>query len=283
MNAPKRSPILLSSLALGSGVITLSLALHAALLTVARAYNVPISAETLSLGDRIGALAIQIESAPAMPVGPPRSECPPSPRETALPELWREAPARRSTFKPPSAATAQPTAAASAPPTADLPSGHAPVAAQLSQGPGPALVASEAAWDQSAAETSTGNGHAAGRHSLGSSSPANSAGLGSVSDAAWMEQYGRAVHAKIAAAVVFPERAARENRQGALVLRVVLNSDGRLLEATVVGGEVDPVLRDAALTAVRRASPFPAPPRPVGAPAVPVSFRIPVRFYLRGG
>ena len=281
MNSPKRSSILLSQLAVAGAVITASLGLHAALLTVARTYDVPIPAQKLSVGDRIGAIAIQLESATPMPGEPPRSDCPPSLRETELPELLRESTPRRPKGKPVAALPALPTAAASAPVPRSATDG-APESAQPIEGPALTAAGTETTWSVAAAGTPTGDVGGAGNNSSRSPGSANGVGAGSVGDAEWIAHYGSAVHAKIAAAVQFPERAARENRQGVVLLRIVLDADGRLQEASVIGGQADPVLRDAALAAVRRASPFPAPPRPTGAPAAPVSFRIPVRFYLRG-
>ena len=95
-----------------------------------------------------------------------------------------------------------------------------------------------------------------------------------------MAEYGRAVYSRIAASVQYPERAARENRQGTVMLRLVVGTDGRLSDVSSVDGAADPVLRDAAIAAVRRAAPFAPPPRQVVGGDGTVSFRIPVRFYF---
>jgi protein TonB len=92
--------------------------------------------------------------------------------------------------------------------------------------------------------------------------------------------YGMAVYARIVAAVQFPEQASREKIQGIVNVQILLEPDGRLRSAAVIGPS-EPVLREAALDAVRRAAPFPTPPRRVAASGGPIAYEIPLRFFLK--
>jgi periplasmic protein TonB len=92
-------------------------------------------------------------------------------------------------------------------------------------------------------------------------------------------RYGREVSARIAAFAQYPELAERSNRQGTIVLQLVLDGSGGLRAATVVGGDADPVLAAAAIASVNRALPF--PPAPSGLKGTDLSFRVPLRFTLK--
>jgi protein TonB len=95
-----------------------------------------------------------------------------------------------------------------------------------------------------------------------------------------MGEYGRTVHARIAGAIEYPEQAAREKREGTIVVQLTIDEHGRLLGVAPTGGG-DAVLTKGALDAVRRAEPFPAPPGPLVSAAGPaLTFRLPLRFYL---
>ena len=97
----------------------------------------------------------------------------------------------------------------------------------------------------------------------------------------WMGEYGKVLYVRVAGAVVYPEQAEREKRQGVVVVRLSVDSQGRLTQAALVG-QADAVLAAGAMAAVRRASPFPPPPaRLVEAVGRSLSFDLPLRFYLR--
>jgi TonB family protein len=73
-------------------------------------------------------------------------------------------------------------------------------------------------------------------------------------------------------------RTERLDREGIVMLQVVVDGSGELKAASVIGDDADPMLAAAAMAAVNRALPLPAlPPSLKGAP---LSFRIPLRFIL---
>jgi TonB family protein len=104
-------------------------------------------------------------------------------------------------------------------------------------------------------------------------------GTGGVDAEEMMPAYLRAVHQRLVRRLVVPARAEREGREGTVLLRILIRRDGSLESATVVGGGTDPVLRGAALQAIRDTAPLPPPPPLPGAASIAI--RVPVRFTLR--
>lgn len=90
--------------------------------------------------------------------------------------------------------------------------------------------------------------------------------------------YLRALRQRIQERLVYPWLAARQRVHGVVELEVQLDPEGRLARASVVGGGGAGPLRDAALRAVRDATPFPFP---TGVVARPLTIRLPVIFELR--
>lgn len=93
--------------------------------------------------------------------------------------------------------------------------------------------------------------------------------------------YDAHVHAlrrRIQERLVYPWLAVRRGVQGSVELEVQLDAGGRLARVTVVGREPASLLRDAAIQAVRDATPFPLPP---GLVARALTIRLPVVFELR--
>jgi protein TonB len=84
-----------------------------------------------------------------------------------------------------------------------------------------------------------------------------------------------AVHAGIGRTLVYPHAARRNGIQGRTVLGFILLADGSIRGLTIREGSGSAVLDRAALAAVERAAPFPAP-------GTAVSVVIPVVFRLQG-
>jgi protein TonB len=135
------------------------------------------------------------------------------------------------------------------------------------------MLSSDTGSATSAKLVGNGNGR-----SSGTASATRDASAG---DGRAIFEYGRLVHAKISTAVVFPERAEREKLQGTVMLRVVLDGEGALRTVIALNSDAEPVLRDAALSAARRASPFPPPPVRFVSAERTLAFTVPLRFFFR--
>jgi len=92
------------------------------------------------------------------------------------------------------------------------------------------------------------------------------------------DPYVRALRQRIQERLAYPSLAVRQGLSGTVELELSLDSGGRLSAVTVVGREAPGVLREAAIRAVRGATPFPFPP---GLGARPLTIRLPVVFELR--
>jgi TonB family protein len=92
------------------------------------------------------------------------------------------------------------------------------------------------------------------------------------------EGYVRALRRRIEERLVYPWLAVRQGTQGTVELEVQLDAAGRLSDVAVVGRPIAGVLRDAAIRAIREATPFPFPP---GLAARALTIRLPVVFELR--
>ena len=243
--------------------IALSVALHGAAVVTIGARGLPRPPQTAPVDLHTDVLFVIADVAPEPP--PPPLPTPP------LPTPLLDSPAPRARRPAPAAAPAAPTAHATQPsnPTAPAPEQPAP-AAQT-----PTLTTPDsdapATGTLSAASAASGSGTS---NTAPAAPPAPTAPTG---DSADLAGYGRAVHAKIIASVRFPERAARERIEGVVLVEIVLDGRGNLIRSSVVGDAHD-VLRDAALEAVARAAPFPAPP---SSGTRQIAFQVPLRFFLK--
>jgi protein TonB len=77
--------------------------------------------------------------------------------------------------------------------------------------------------------------------------------------------------------VRYPHLAAAAGIQGEVLLRITLNSQGRLLKLELLGRCPHPVLCDSAQETVRNAGPFPPPPPELGNPCL---LELPFRYHL---
>jgi TonB family protein len=92
------------------------------------------------------------------------------------------------------------------------------------------------------------------------------------------EPYVRAFRERIQERLRYPPLAVRRGLDGLVELEVQLDARGRLTGVTVVGRDAAALLRDAAVQAVRDATPFP-PPADLAGRALTI--RLPVVFELR--
>lgn len=90
--------------------------------------------------------------------------------------------------------------------------------------------------------------------------------------------YVRALRLRIQDRLVYPWLAVRQRLGGVVELEIQVDRQGRLARARVVGGEAAGLLRDAALRAVRDATPLAFPP---GVDGRPLTITLPVVFELR--
>jgi periplasmic protein TonB len=92
------------------------------------------------------------------------------------------------------------------------------------------------------------------------------------------DAYVRSLRQRIQERLGYPVVAVRRRLEGTVELEVLVDADGRLARARVVGGEGAPVLQEAALRAARDATPLPFP---AGVAPRPLRIRLPVVFALR--
>lgn len=91
--------------------------------------------------------------------------------------------------------------------------------------------------------------------------------------------YWQGVRDRVAAEVRYPLSARRRNTAGEVVLCVAINARGKLVVAKPVPPAADPDLTEAAVSAARRAAPFP-PPSMRGAETNVAVALIPIHFVL---
>ncbi len=172
------------------------------------------------------------------------------------------APARDpATDEVPAAAAAPPPQAAIRPPEADF--AAQPAAPRVEAKPPASPPTTARATARLKPSSPTTGAHAA-------SPPAPARG------AADIAAYRNALLAKIWGAARYPEAARERGATGVATVRFALDGDGAVTLADLAQSSGDRVLDDAALAAVRRASPLPAPP--TGAPR---AYSAPIRFELR--
>lgn len=92
------------------------------------------------------------------------------------------------------------------------------------------------------------------------------------------DRYVRALRQRIQERLVYPWLAVRRRVHGVVELELDVGPDGRLTRVSVVGGAGAGMLREAAVKAVRDATPLPLP---IGVGARPLTIRLPVVFELR--
>jgi TonB family protein len=271
-----------SRLAFGRLALILSIAGHGVAVAAVGARSTPVQA---AIGpEPFPLLTVDLET--AIPVVPPPPACTPPPAPSPAP-----APppvpvrSRRVGPTPPAPVTAPP-----APPPAPSPAPSPAPAATATPGPaaaGVSVVTAEAPSEARAAGSAgpAASGAAPSPAVAGTGTAGAPAGGGGVAppaedDGGDMASYGMQVYARILAAVQFPEQASRERVQGIVNVQIMLELDGRLRSATIVGPS-EPLLREAALDAVRRAAPFPTPPRRLVAAGAPIAYELPLRFFLK--
>ena len=88
----------------------------------------------------------------------------------------------------------------------------------------------------------------------------------------------RALRRRIEERLAYPSLAVRRGLSGTVELELSLDSAGRLAAVTAVGREPPAMLREAAIRAVRDATPFPFQS---GLAARPLTIRLPIVFELR--
>ena len=76
----------------------------------------------------------------------------------------------------------------------------------------------------------------------------------------------------------FPSEAERAGQQDLVYIDVTVDRRGRVLKAIVERSQHFPALDSAALDAIRRASPLPAPPNSEGGDTI--TFAVPIEFYI---
>ena len=74
------------------------------------------------------------------------------------------------------------------------------------------------------------------------------------------DSYLEMVRFRIEKNKLYPEKAKRENMRGRVILTLIITLDGEVASLSVQKSSGYPMLDDAALSAVRRAMPFPVPP-----------------------
>ena len=92
------------------------------------------------------------------------------------------------------------------------------------------------------------------------------------------DAYVRALRRRIQERLTYPAGAVRRRLEGTVEVEVLVDVDGRPEQARVVGGEGAPQLQEAALRAVRDATPLPFP---AGVAPRRLRIRLPVVFALR--
>jgi protein TonB len=122
---------------------------------------------------------------------------------------------------------------------------------------------------------------ASGRGPRGGEGPAEIAALAGGRSAAVPPEYDayvRALRQRIQERVVYPWVAVQQGIQGVVELEVQLNAEGRVARVGLVRKDGIEILGEAALKAVREATPFPFP---AGVVARPLTIRLPIVFELR--
>lgn len=271
----------------------------------------------VALVEPLVALSAPPRSSPPAPAAPrrapPSASSPSSPAPGAEPPASRASSVPRATPTRPPAET-NPPPPPPVPPAASSVLASAPVA-PAAPGPAPAaaappasereVVGMEVAVGERASGGAASSGGAAGPLAPpggdgppGAAGPAGGAREGgaeggtgrSVGDLAALpggrgtalppeyEAYVRALRRRIQERLEYPPLAVRRGLRGMVELELRLGPDGRLDGVRVVGGEGAEMLREAAIRAVRNATPLPFPP---GLAPRALWIRLPVRFELQ--
>jgi len=250
-------------------------------------------------------------AAPAVPVTPPAAGARAVAREVPDVALWPSAPPSRPTGQPAPeappetrgpASSDDPTARGTSPPrldpfaSFDVAIGGAPTSGPAAgSGPAPAGGIGRAARQGGGAAQEAAGGVLPGPGGATASGPnvAVAPGQGgesrgvtarpspdSTSIPREYEDYVRGIRRRVQERLVYPWMAVRRRMSGVIELELEVDGTGRLVAVAPVGGEAPRLLRDAALQAVRDASPFPLPP---GVPPRALTLRLPVVFELLPG
>jgi periplasmic protein TonB len=145
----------------------------------------------------------------------------------------------------------------------------------------PATPAADASRSAAAAspEVVAGSGHASGNEIAGVSGGRDAASSAPEWAPAARARYEELLFAWIDRHKQYPLLAQRRGLEGAAAVRIRIDRSGRVLERTLVGSTGQPLLDQAALDLVRRASPFPAVPREYAGSSF--EFVAPVEYRLR--
>ncbi|WP_369600202.1 energy transducer TonB [Hahella sp. SMD15-11] len=93
------------------------------------------------------------------------------------------------------------------------------------------------------------------------------------------ESWLQALRTRIARTQQYPRQARLRRWEGTVTVRFTLDASGQILEIVVEQSSGKPLLDRAALLAIQKATPLPAPPQTVD---FPVAITLPVQFHLDG-
>lgn len=233
-----------------SGLILVSIGIHAGILMQISGLTQPRPTPPIELTVRAPQRppARAIPRPPVRPTPPPPTETDPAPKVRPItPQPTPPPPAETPAPKAPPA----PTPPVSAP---SAPSLSAPAIADWNPPPAPAPVAAPAPPEP--------------RPSRVSPRPDPSA----------KAEYLARIRSRIESRKHYPHRARRQRIEGTVVVRFVIGTDGRVDNVEIVESSRHRVLNEAALSAIRNASPFPRPPD--GLSAGPMTLEVPIVFDL---
>ncbi len=222
-------------------------------------------------------VSVEVEAVEAVPSGrcsPPKDDAKP---QSPADEIPRTQPQRAVLFASPTRGSPASNLRVSNESTTPAPS------IELSAGASAGPANLEA---QTPAEPASGSGSAFGSGSGAvagdvspSQAPALRAPLRSEGDGQGenMGAYLGLVRARIAAVMRFPDDLGRAEAGGLVVLRMLVDADGRVREVRVVGGDASESVQSVAVEGARKAGPFPPLPR-VAAEGGQAALEVPLRF-----
>lgn len=189
---------------------------------------------------------------------------------------------RYSPGPPPAARSAAPTPAATVKPRPAKPVVvRAPAVVQPAESPPPVEPDVEPAGQAQADDGEPGGvkGGVAGTvASPGVDMPAAAPAISAAQVRALLERYLQEIlRGRIKDGMAYPPEAERIGAEGTVLVRVRVDGAGKLVSAALAGACPHEILCEAALQTVRASSPFPAPPRELGATiemTVPLTYRL---------
>ncbi len=233
-----------------SGLILVSIGIHAGVLIQVSGLTPPRPTPPIELTVRAPRRppARSIPRPPVQPTPPPPAETAPAPKVRPItPQPTPPPPAETSAPKappapaPPVSAPAAPTVSAPAIADWNPPPAPVPVASPAPPQPAPSLAAPEP-------------------------------------DPNARADYLARIRSRIESRKHYPHQARRRRIEGTVVVRFVIGPDGRVGNLALVEPSRHRVLNDAALSAIRKASPFPRPPD--GLLTGPMTLEVPIVFDL---